>query len=68
MFGAGPVRRFLRYAGARIRERSTIAAVSGALPTALQLASPWCWFVILVAIAVALMPTSTSPDPNGATQ
>lgn len=61
------MRRFAAYLAARIREKSTIASVSAALPTAVQLASPWCWVVILGALAVALMPTSTpastTPEP-----
>lgn len=62
------MRRFLKYAGARIRERSTIAAISSALPTALQVASPWCWIILLAAIGVALMPTSTEAKATGDAQ
>jgi hypothetical protein len=50
----------LSYLSARIRERSTIASVAAALPTAVQLVSPWCWVVIVAAIGVALLPTSAS--------
>jgi hypothetical protein len=62
------VRRALAYLSARIRERSTIASVAAALPTAVQLVAPWSWIVILAAIGVALLPTSTpnAPPSEGA--
>jgi hypothetical protein len=62
VLGGGPVKRLFSYLRARFREKSTIASLSGALPTAVQVGSPLGWILIALAIGITLYPTS--PDPN----